>query len=81
MIETFIEFFLGLIILQLILVFGISCYKCMQDDFLCLPGRLGEKEECKPDVTHCIKTWTGKFVALEQINLSKQNIIDNTIIV
>jgi len=40
------------------IVFGLSCYKCMGEDNLCSPGRLGEKVDCKPDVTHCLKTWT-----------------------
>ena len=34
----------------------------MGEDNLCLPGRLGEKVDCKHDVTHCLKTWTGKTV-------------------
>lgn len=40
------------------IVFGISCYKCLGEDNLCRPGLLGKKTECKPDVTHCLKTWT-----------------------
>ena len=33
----------------------------MGEDNLCSPGRLGEKVDCKPDVTHCLKTWTGRL--------------------
>jgi len=40
------------------IVFGINCYECQKDDFLCSPGLLGQKVPCKPEVTHCIKTWT-----------------------
>ena len=32
----------------------------MGEENLCSPGLLGEKVDCKPDVTHCLKTWTGK---------------------
>ena len=45
----------------IITVLGLSCYKCMGEDNLCSPGRLGEKVDCKPDVTHCLKTWTGRL--------------------
>jgi len=47
-----------LVILLPSIVFGISCYKCLGEDNMCEPGRLGIKEPCKDDVTHCLKTWT-----------------------
>ena len=67
--------FLGLSILQLISVFGINCYECQKDDFLCSPGLLGKKVPCKADVTHCIKTWTGKLMALVHINMEVKSYI------
>ena len=44
----------------------IQCYICHHDeeDHLCQPGILGEKVTCKPEVTHCIKTWTGKSLLI-----------------
>jgi len=40
------------------IVLSIKCYTCQAEDNICLPGRLGEKTQCKPDVKHCLKTWT-----------------------
>ena len=57
-------------------VLGLSCYKCMGEDNLCSPGRLGEKVDCKPDVTHCLKTWTGSLrnmIWLIKLKFSKIN--------
>ena len=46
--------------LKLILAIALECYECTGEDHLCSPGLLGKKSICKPDVTHCLKTWTGK---------------------
>ena len=54
---------------KLFLVFGLHCYKCEGEDNLCMPGLLGKKVECKHDVTHCIKTWTGRLIIVAQINV------------
>ena len=62
------------ILIFIFTVLGLSCYKCMGEDNLCSPGRLGEKVDCKPDVTHCLKTWTGNLrnmIRLIKLKFSK----------
>ena len=59
--------------LKLISAIALECYECTGEDHLCSPGLLGKKSICKPDVTHCLKTWTGKcHILLLKTNVSEE---------
>jgi len=54
----FVQSTLALVIILPSIAIALECYECTGEDHLCSPGLLGKKSICKPDVTHCLKTWT-----------------------
>ena len=65
--------------LKLISAIALECYECTGEDHLCSPGLLGKKSICKPDVTHCLKTWTGKCRILLLKQVHSKEIVNATV--